>query len=284
VRLLEIEVPAELLRRWRRYLAPEWQPFFVRPEDGLSSPEMDALPVLTDDLRCTYTAWRVRDATAVVWFDEKSYMELSRADRARLVRSQVERRRGAVPSVRRWQGDFEVDKLRAQADGHRFVWWPSLLDENPEPVMRAQVEDGQLPTRHREVSEETWRRCKDVVPRARDIVGAFPESSGANCFGTTLAATGRAVVADRALQDQFESFLEEHCTPGGRDEDPGTVLVWRDRDAIPSHSAVTIGDGWGVEKPAETWWTPTIVADVAQLIRVNRSVGLQLERHRPKAR
>jgi len=230
MRLLEIEVSAELANRWRRYLAPELQPFFVRPEDGFSSPEIDAAPVLTDDLRCTYTGWRIRNATTVVWFNEESYMELSRADRARLVRSQVERRRGTVPSVRRWQDDFDVERLRTQADGHRFVWWPSLLDENPEPVMRAQVEDGQLATRHREVSEETWRRCNDAVPNARDIVGAFPESSGANCFGTTLAATGHAVIGDRALQAPFESFLEEHCAPGGRDEDPGTVLVWRGRD------------------------------------------------------
>jgi hypothetical protein len=57
-------------------------------------------------------------------------------------------------------------------------------------------------------------------------------------------------------------------------------LVWRDRDGLPVHSAVTIGDGWGVEKPAETWWTPTIVAPTVELVRVNRSVGLKLERHR----
>lgn len=268
------------MNRWRRYLAPEWQPFFVRPEDGFASPEMEDVPAFTDDVRCTYTAWRIRDATAIVWFDEASFMKLPRTDRARLIRSQVERRRGAVPSVRRWQDDFDVDRLRSQADGHRFVWWPSLLDDNPEPVIRARVEDGQLASRHREVSEATWRRGADVVPRAREIVGVFPPASGPNCFGATLAATGQTDICERALQDRFESFLQERCVPGGRDMDPGTVLVWRDRDRLPFHSAVTIGDGWGVEKPAETWWTPTIVADTAQLVRVNRSVGLKLERHR----
>jgi len=279
MRLLEIDIPDELMNRWRRYLAPEWQPFFVRSQDGFSFPKMDEAPAFTDDLRCTYTGWRIRDATSIVWFNEESFMDLPPGDRARLVRLQVQRRRGAVPSVRRWQDDFDVEQLRSQADGHRFVWWPSLLDENPEPVIRAQVEDGQLATRHEEVSEETWRRCKDVLPGARDIVGAFPRSSGPNCFGTTLAAAGHADIGERVLQDRFESFLKECCVQGGRDEDVGTVLVWRDKDRLPFHSAVTIGDGWGVEKPAETWWTPRIVADAAQLVKINRSVGLRLERH-----
>lgn len=282
MRLLGIDVPDELLDRWCRYLAPEWQPFFVRPEDGFTSAGVgvDGEPAFTEDMKCTYTRWRVREATEMAWFDEQSFMDLPRTERARLVRLQVERRRGAVPSVRRWQGRFDIHRLRSQADGHRFVWWPSLLDENPEPVMRAQVEDGQLASRHRDVAAETWRRCAELLPGARDVAGAFPQSSGPNCFGATLAAAGHAGIGERVLRDRFESFLAEYTRPGGRDDDPGTVLVWREGDGPVSHSAVTIGDGWGVEKPAETWWTPTIVAEVTQLVKVNRSAGLRLERHR----
>ena len=278
--VLNIDVPDDLAQRWCRYLAPAVQPFFVRPEDDLRSSVPEPAPTLSDDLRCTYTGWRIREKTRIVWLDEASFHVLPRADRARLVRRQVELGRGAVPSVRRWQDDFDADVLRAQADGHRFVWWPSLLDTNPEPVLRAQVEDGQLDDRHREVRAETWRGCRAVLPNAREIVGRFPESSGPNCFGTTLVASGYLDVATRVLQGQFESFLAERCAPGGHDGDAGTVLVWRDRDGQPCHSAVTIGDGWAIEKPAETWWTPTIVADARQLVRINRAVGLKLERHR----
>ena len=269
------------MRRWRSYLAPERQPFFVRPQDGFACVDLEDAPELDDDLRCTYTGWRIRDATAVVWLDESSFMDLPRADRARLVRLQALKRRGAVPTVRRWEHDFDRDRLRSQADGHRFVWWPSLLDLNPEPVIRAQVEDGrQLASRHEEVSEATWARCQERLPRARAVVGVFPPSSGPNCFGATVAAVGRAPTGARVLREPFESFLAECCTRGGSDEDVGTVLVWRDRQGLVSHSAITIGDGWGIEKPAETWWTPTIVAEAAQLVRINRALGLRLERHR----
>lgn len=121
MRVLGIDVQRDLLARWRRFLAPVWQPFFVRPEEGFASTRSSNLWELTADLRCTYTAWRVRDATIVVWFDEASFMALPRRDRARLVRSQVDRGRGAVPSVRRWRSDFDHARLRDQADGHRFV-------------------------------------------------------------------------------------------------------------------------------------------------------------------
>jgi hypothetical protein len=277
VRVLGIDVPPELADRWRRYLAPEVQPFFEDVPDGeVATPG----PPLPHDLRCTYTAWRIRRPTTVRWLDEPSFLALPRPERARLVRHQVEVGRGAVPTVRRWQDRFGARRLREQADGHRFVWWPSILDEDPEPPLRDRIEDGQLPSRHLEVSERTWRRCRDVVPGARAIAGGFPAGSGPNCFGATLLASGHPCAEGRAVPDDIESFVRSSCTPGGRDGDPGTVLLWRDRDGRPFHSATTIGDGWAVEKPAETWWTPTIVADVAQLIRINRSVGLRLERHR----
>lgn len=279
VRVLGIDVTDDVIERWCGYLAPEMQPFFLGVDDEFAVPQLEVEPSLTADLRCTYTAWRVLDSLNAAWFDEESFMALPRADRARLVRLQAEKRRGAVPTVRRWQHDFDVERLRGQADGYRFVWWPSLLGNNPEPVLRAHVEDGQLASRHEEVGDATWRRCRDVVPGAQELVGGFPESSGPNCFGATLAAAGRPCLGGRALQCDLESFLTESCRPGGRDGDPGTVLVWRDRDGVPVHSAVTIGDGWAVEKPAETWWTPTIVAEVGQVVRVNRSVGLRLERH-----
>jgi hypothetical protein len=277
VRVLGIDVPPELVVRWRRYLAPEVQPFFVDDRDGGgAAPD----PPLTHDLRCTYTAWRIQSPTTVRWLDEGSFSALPQPERARLVRRQVELGRGAVPTVRRWQERFGGERLREQADGHRIVWWPSILDDDPEPPLLDRVEDGQLPSRHDEVSDATWHRCQDVVPGARSVAGAFPSASGPNCFGATLLAAGHPCPDGRGLHDDIESFLRSSCTRGGRDDDPGTVLVWRDRDGRPFHSAITIGDGWAVEKPAETWWTPTIVADATQLVRINRSVGLRLERHR----
>jgi hypothetical protein len=289
MRILNIDVPEDLLARWREFLAPEWQPFFVQPDDGFTTPPIapDITPwaasggqTLSDDLRDTFKAWRVQGASRVVWFDEASFMAMPRSDRARLVRSQVDRRRGVVPTVRRWAGRLDVAVLRRQADGHRFVWWPSLLAQDPEPVLVDLVEDGQLPSRHQEVPASTWNACRDLLPHAEEIVGTFPLSSGPNCFGTVLAAAGKADASEWVLQDPFEHWLQTSCVRGGDDNHPGTVLVWRDRERLPVHAAVTIGDGWAMEKPAQTWWTVRGVHQLRDLIKVNRSKGQRLERHR----
>jgi hypothetical protein len=284
VRVLGIDVPDELLVIWRRVLAPEWQPFFVERPEEWPAPRPPAGVALTAELRDTYTVWRLRRAAPVVWFDEASFLAMPRAERARLVRSQVEIGRGAVPTVRRWQTTFAGSMLREQADGHRFVWWPSLLERHAGVVLADHVQDGQPASRHREIARETWRRCRAVLPNARSLAGSFATSATANCFGTTLAAAGDADGDERILQDRFDAFLAARCAPGGDDGDPGTVLVWRDRSGQPCHSAVTIGDGWAFEKPSQTWWTPRVALAVGQLIRVNRAAGLRLERHRIMAR
>lgn len=279
LRLLGIDVSDDLVDRWRGYLAPEWQPFFVDSTEGIVAPQPPHSVTLTDDLRDTFKAWRVKGSKNHVWFDEGAFMSLPRTQRSRLVRAQVERNRGAVPTVKRWQSLFDATTLRAQADGHRFVWWPTLVDQHPSEVLAGHVCDGQPASRHREVKASTWRRCEQLLPRAREIAGQFAQSSGPNCFATTLAAAGHADPHTWVVQEPFEEFLATSCTSGGRDEDPGTVLVWRDGDGAPVHSAVTLGDGWALEKPAQTWWTPRVVLGVRDLIKANRCRGQRLERH-----
>ena len=280
MRLLGIDVPGELVDRWRSYLAPDWQPFFVDRADEWDAPAPPTSTTLSDNLRDTYKTWRMTAKGQMVWLDEQSFMALGRRERARLVRSQAERKRGAVPTVRRWKDRFDAPVLRAQADGHRFVWWPSLLSEHPEEVLADQVLDGQPASRHDEVKASTWRAAERLLPRAKEIAGQFAMSSGPNCFGTTLAAAGLVDPTTCVVQEPFEEFLVSRCTAGGRDADAGTVLVWRDSDGVPVHSAITIGDGWALEKPAQTWWTPRVVLDVRQLIKANRWPGQRLERHR----
>lgn len=281
MKLLGIEVSDQLVERWRSYLAPEHQPFFVGANEGWDLAKATAGDhVLTDDLRDTYKVWRMTDAKTVLWLDETAFMALPRTDRARLVRAQVERNRGAVPTVRRWRHLVDGAALGEQADGHRFVWWPSLLGPRAREVLADHVSEGQTPSRHREVKVSTWRRCERLLPGAHELAGTFADASGPNCFATTLGAAGRSDPEAWILQEPFEEFLSTSCERGGRDEDPGTILVWRDSHGSPVHSAVTIGDGWALEKPAQTWWAPRVVLGVRELIKANRWPGQRLERHR----
>jgi hypothetical protein len=77
----------------------------------------------------------------------------------------------------------------------------------------------------------------------------------------------------------FDAWLTTACSRGGDDGVAGTVLVWRERSGVPVHAAVTIGDGWALEKPSQEWHSPRGVATVADVIRTSRLAGQRLERH-----
>ena len=279
--ILGITVATDLLDAWASWLAPRLQPFFV--DDAREWPQAPSGPAteISPELRDSFKVWRLRERGEIVWLDEPAFAALDRGDRRRLVRSQIDRGRGAVPSVLRWADILDPDMLRRQGDGHRFVWWPSMLGRVPELLLQRFAADEGDKTRHRSPTASTWRGCESVLPRAREIAGTFARGSGPNCFGTVMAAAGVDGAAGEWVQPPpFSTWLEAACVPGGRDEDPGTVLVWRDSTGEPVHAAVTIGNGYALEKASQTWWTPRIVGTVAEVKAASRARGNRLERHR----
>ena len=275
--VLGVDVDSALLERWRGWIAPDRQPFVV--EAGSASTA--GAPRPHPELRDTYRLWKISGPFDLAWLDEDEFMSLPRAERAALVRSQVWRGRGAVPTVRRWGDLLDPVALRSQADGHRFVWWPSLVPVDDHAVVTRVVETGEHASRHREVGVGTWRRCGIVLPGAEGLAGTFAESSGPNCFGTVMAAAGVGAAAeDWVREEAFLAWLAARCRPGGSDEIAGTVLVWSDHEGRPVHAAVTLGDGWGLEKPSQCWWTPRTVLPVGEIRRLNCSPGQRLRRYR----
>ncbi|MDL2344136.1 hypothetical protein QOL99_08220 [Deinococcus sp. MIMF12] len=79
-------------------------------------------------------------------------------------------------------------------------------------------------------------------------------------------------------RDPFEAFLAERTRPGGRDDQPGTVLVWRNAAGAVEHAAVTLGGGWALHKPSQTWRSARVVLPVRDLIRGSRTPGWRLSR------
>ncbi len=236
---------------------------------------------LTDELRDTYEVWNVDRAAVIVWLDEVTFHALPFPTRARLVARQVAIGRGAVPSVRGWSDLVAPARLRGQAGGHRFVWWPSLVAQAPREVLNRLASAEHLPSRHREVPVGTWRACAPVLPGARTLAGTFADGSGANCFGTVMAAAGVPGAAEEWMQvEPFETWLAA-STRGGRDDAaPGTVLVWRDRNQQPVHAAVSLGAGWALEKSSQRWISPRSVHTVAQVLRAARTRGWRLQPRR----
>lgn len=287
--VLGVDVSTDLVEAWTGWLAPDLQPFLVGPEDTWRDVDVEH-GVISPELRDTYRLWAAAAGSRILWLSEDRFASLPKARRAALVREQVtrrggallrraDRRVGAVPTVRGWSDLLDASELRRQADGHRFVWWPSLVANNPMGILTRMVSADRLPSRHAEVAEATWRSCDSILPEARELAGTFPVGSNANCFGTVLAAAGahNAEVNDNV--EPFVEWLAATCRPGGNPQRPGTVLVWRDNASEPVHAAVSLGDGWVLEKPSQEWHSPRAVVAVTDIVRVTRVAGQRLERH-----
>ncbi|GAB3422901.1 hypothetical protein GCM10027569_54940 [Flindersiella endophytica] len=80
--------------------------------------------------------------------------------------------------------------------------------------------------------------------------------------------------------EPFEEFLATRTEPGGNDDQPGTVLVWRDHDGRVTHAAVTLGSGYALQKPSQCWYSPRQVLTVRETIRTSRTAGERLTRRR----
>ncbi|QAY59890.1 hypothetical protein ET475_07720 [Microbacterium protaetiae] len=134
------------------------------------------------------------------------------------------------------------------------------------------VERGRTPSRHTEV--RSW-----PIPGARELAGTFPAGSGPNCFGTVMEAAGVTGAAGEWMQiEPFDAWAAASTRPGGRDDQPGTVLIWRTTDGTPAHAAVTLGDGWALNKASQGWMSPAQVLPVREVIHRSRYRGLRLER------
>ena len=279
LRCLGIDVPPALLARWAGWFAPPTQPFLTDPELLARLGLTASTAPLPAELRDTYEVYGT--SVGVVWLDEANFAGLPRRHRAALVRAQVTRERAVVPSVRAWAGVLG-GAARAQADSHRFVWWPSLLAGHEHRVLAAYVSEGRRPSRHDEVTDAIWAAASGVLPEARSLAGTFADRSGPNCFGTVMAAAGvPGADLEWMLREPFEQWLSETTRPGGCDGDPGTVLVWRSPDSLVQHAAVTIGGGWALHKPSQGWMSPRKVLTVQEVLRSARAAGRRLERHVP---
>jgi hypothetical protein len=275
IRVLGIEVSPALLESWIDWLAPDRQPFYVTARQAAQW----ALPLDETEpdrqQRDTYRTYDVDGSLLSAWLDEPTFMALPRKTRAGLVRAQVTHQRASVPTVRAWR-DVLGPAISQQADGHRFVWWKSVLRGVAEVALPRIVSQDLGPSRHREV--DSWPT--ELLPHARELAGTFPDGSGPNCFGTVMAAAGVEGAAEVWMQRQpFDAWLAEHTTRGGRDDVPGTVFVWRDTNRAVQHAAVTLGGGFMLHKPSQSWLSPRKVRTVAEVRRSTRTVGWHLHRH-----
>jgi hypothetical protein len=166
MRVLDIEVSPELLTSWIDWLAPDRQPFYVTARQARAW----SLPLDTTEpdkqLRDTYQTYNIDSRLKSVWLDEATFMELPRLTRGGLVRAQVTHNRAEVPTVRAWREVLGAE-ISKQADGHRFVWWKSVLRDAATVVLPRVISEDLGPSRHREVPASVWSGARAVLPNVR---------------------------------------------------------------------------------------------------------------------
>ncbi|MDJ0322077.1 hypothetical protein [Pseudarthrobacter sp. PS3-L1] len=276
--VLGIDIAPDLLRQQASWFAPPRQPFLVPRESAITFPRITA-EHLPPESRDTFEIYRLPDHLDCVVLSEAEFAALEGPERSALVRDQVTLGRANVPSVRSAPPTLRPHAA-AQADGHRFVWWPSLLDGCGDLVLNEYLRLGRRASRHAQVPEHVWARAHALVPDARELAGAFPHASGPNCFGTVMAAAGVTDAAGVWMQQApFESWVAASATTGGDDGLPGTVMVWRTPDGLAQHAAITIGGGYALHKPSQGWMSPQKILTVQEVIASARQPGRRLHRY-----
>jgi hypothetical protein len=272
--ILGIEVSDATLARWVEWFAPDPQPFLV--EGG------EHVPV-SEELRDTFGLYDLtRRRVSVRWIREVEYFAMTRSERSALLRDQVRLGRALVPTVASIGPDLRRS-AREQADGRRFVWWPSLLSpRNRREILGRFVTGNRARSRHAEVPTSVWRAVETQLPAACRVGGVFPLRSGPNCFGTVMSAAGHPGSDDDWVQrEPFEQWLANAARGTSRRnaDAAGVVMVWRDVCGQAEHAAVTLGSGWALHKPSQGWMSPSMVLRTAELVRSVRMNGLRMQRY-----
>jgi hypothetical protein len=294
--VLGCPVTSDLWAHWLRLFAPPLQPFFV------SDTMVQHLPLLPcwtrqefRDLRLplsftdTFQLYAVSDeATWVLLLDEVAFLLLPPDLQSGLLREQLDFGRAQVASAGVWVRNVpEMESVLTQAGVKGlFVWWPSLWASltplQQECVLLATLLDDRLPDRRQELTAETWARAAVVLPGARGLAGTFANESGANCFSTVMAAFGTPGVADLWVHPgPFERWLQQVARPATDWDMLGTVLVWRNERAQLQHAAVSLGEGWILQKDAQSWMAPRQVISLADVLARWETPGWSVTGFRP---
>ncbi|RCK70429.1 hypothetical protein DT076_07235 [Desertihabitans brevis] len=259
--VLGIPVAADLLERWRGWFAPPVQPFrtdLMRPDVAAAAPDRRVQP--TAEWQDTFFMY---DGTWT-WLSEAEFWALRPSHRRALL---AIRRRTVRPKT--------------------MPVWPSELAAAGDEVMLRWVASGAVrPSRHDALPTDVWERAEPLLPRARALAGTFAQGSGPNCFGTVMAASGLDTADVQVGPQQFQAWVDECAEPvsgTARDNEPGIVFVWTEHGQV-AHATVSVGAGWMLTKPSQSWSSPRLIMTVRDAVSSWRFRGTQLHRYRLRPR
>ncbi|WP_188898122.1 hypothetical protein [Microlunatus endophyticus] len=97
-----------------------------------------------------------------------------------------------------------------------------------------------------------------------------------------LAATGLDLSDVQVGPDKFQAWLCEHTervSGTGSDDEAGIVFAWTEHGDL-AHATVTVGGGWMLTKPSQSWSSPRLIYGVREAVNSWRYPDTRLERYR----
>jgi hypothetical protein len=290
--ILGCRIENATLEAWSRHLVFEREPIFLT-DAALEWLEPEMLALTRDEFnqlsgslglafKDAYQTYSVSgDATRVMLFTSEEFHLLSLPARARLMRLQVELRRGQVYPMSFVSGvltDFPsalgfLESDIFDSDAGRYLalrsdaWWRlsarvrhAWLDHFVSQD-RAVCLSGRLSSK---LLQGITGKHPSIVA---ELVGSFASRSGPNCFATTLAAVTGSLNIARSIAGLWlpaESFLrglsEREFHPRGPLSsarlEPSDVLVWFDQHHRAQHACYALTSEAVLNKDAQAWFAP----------------------------
>ena len=128
-----------------------------------------------------------------------------------------------------------------------------------------------------------WDRAARLLPTARRLAGTFAkrvvEPTASAPSWPRRVPTSRT---SRGLPSRFRDWLSPHTEPvegTEHDAEPGVVFAWTEHGEL-AHATVTVGAGWMLTKPSQSWSSPRMIWTVREAVNSWRYPDTRLSRHR----
>jgi hypothetical protein len=281
--LLGCWVSDKRFRIWSKLLVYPLAPFFLTDEvkQSLSQTILlsraEFIATLRDlSFHDSYTTYNVgTEAAWVTFLSPRELQNFPKELRLELLYLQAKLGRGQIYEFDEYKhllSDSELEQALAftfQYEGQTMLElnhtiWQSFSFETQKSWLANFVSEDRPNCLSNTLSKKEWQVINKLYPGIKQLVG-FVDSSGPNCFATTLAVLFDVEKARSvsSLWLQRETFLREIKKYGyqkseleiSTDLPDGSVLIWQNDEGI-QHACFYLTNGLVLNKDAQTWFAP----------------------------
>jgi hypothetical protein len=293
MKLLGTAASNKTLKVWLNVLVYPTAPFFLT--DEMKSQLPDYVHLSRAEFRATsrdlsfhdsYGTYNVKPEGAwVMLLNNHQFQTLPDTLRLELLQLQASLGRGQVYKFDEYKDLLEDSELE-QAQRQIFfceektmlelnhTLWNSFSFETRKRWLKQFVSEDRSECLSGQLSKKEWQSINKRCPPIKHLVG-FVDSSGPNCFATTLAALLDVEKAKgiSSLWLQRETFLREIEKRGYQKSElevnanlpGGSILVWQNDNGL-QHACLYLGDGLVFNKDAQAWFAPRQILNLETVL------------------